>query len=60
MPAAVINYLQAETREKIQRLNEILVEKDWLAIEDNRVIKIHKKLSKADWLDEDDEIEAMR
>src|SRR6195952_4431032 len=30
IPSEIISYLQAQTREKIQSLNEILVEKDWL------------------------------
>ena len=59
IPATVISYLQAQTREKIQSLNEILVEKEWLAIDDNRIKKIQKKLSEADWLKEEAEVKAM-
>jgi hypothetical protein len=59
MPAAVINYLQAQTREKIQSMNELLVEKNWLDDEADRIKKIQKKLSEADWLDEEDEIKAI-
>lgn len=59
IPDTVINYLQAQTREKIQSLNEILVEKEWLAINDNRIKKIQKKLSEADWLKEEAEVKAM-
>ena len=30
IPAAVTNYLQAQTREKVQQLNEMLIEKRWV------------------------------
>lgn len=59
VPAEMITYLQAETREKIQSLNEILSENDWLKTGKNRLVKIHNKLAKADWLDEKQEIEAI-
>ncbi|MEP7143914.1 MAG: hypothetical protein ABI707_13625 [Ferruginibacter sp.] len=57
--APVITYLQAQSREKIQGLNEILAEKDWLLPADNRIRKIQKKLDKADWLDEKTEVKMM-
>jgi hypothetical protein len=57
IPAAIINYLQAQTREKIQSLNELLVEKKWFDKEENRVKKIQDKLNDADWLDEKEEAE---
>lgn len=53
------SYLQAETREKTQSLNEILLEKNWMPGNENRLVKIHTKLRKADWLDEADEIKAI-
>ncbi|MGF2414171.1 hypothetical protein [Ferruginibacter sp.] len=59
IPAAVVNYLQAQTREKIQSLNELLVEKNWLGDNADRIKKIQKKLTEADWLKEDDEIKAI-
>ena len=59
MASGVITYLKAESREKIQSLNEILVEKNWLTSGDNRLVKIHKKLTKADWLKEEDEIKSI-
>jgi len=59
IPAEVINYLHAQSREKIQSLNEILTENDWLSGTKNRITKIQKKLSEADWLNEEDEIKAM-
>ena len=53
---AIINYLQAQTREKIQSFNELLVEKKWLNKDENRVDKIRNKIKDADWLDEEKEI----
>ncbi|MEO6228615.1 MAG: hypothetical protein ABJB11_09950 [Ferruginibacter sp.] len=60
IPADIIAYLQAESMEKIQSLNEILSEDDWLTTGKNRLAKIHNKLAKADWLDEEKEIEAIK
>lgn len=59
MPAAIINYLQAQTREKIQSMNELLVEKNWLGDTADRIKKIQKKLSEADWLQEEEELKAI-
>lgn len=59
IPVAVINYLQAQTREKIQNLNEILVDKSWLLPENNRIQKIQKKLNEVDWLKEENEVKAI-
>lgn len=58
IPAKVMQYLQAQTREKIQRLNELLEEKKWIDNNNERIIKIRKKLSEADWQDEDKETAA--
>lgn len=52
IPASIINYLQAETREKLQSLNELLTEKDWLNPTESRLAKIHEKLTEADWKSE--------
>jgi hypothetical protein len=59
VPADITSYLQAQTREKIQSLNEILVEKEWLSVGGIRIKKIQKKLDKADWLEEEPEINAI-
>lgn len=50
IPAAITGYLQAQTREKIQRLNELLTEKNWLGDGASRIEKTRKKLAAADWL----------
>jgi len=59
MPAAVVSYLQAQSREKIQSLNELLTENKWLGGKKERIQKIQKKLSEADWLTEGKEIKAI-
>lgn len=60
IPATVVSYLQAQAREKIQSLNEILTEKDWIGSGKSRIEKIRKKLKKADWLDEPKDVEGIR
>ncbi len=57
IPGTVTGYLQAQTREKIQSLNEMLKENGWLGDDNKRMSKIRKKLDKADWLKEKDEME---
>ena len=59
IPESVTTYLQAQTREKIQNLNEILVEKGWLLPDNNRIQKIQKKLAEAEWLKEENEVKAI-
>ncbi len=59
IPATVTAYLQAQTREKIQSLNELLKEKEWLGDDNKRIKKIQKKLSEADWLKPEDELKEM-
>ncbi len=59
IPVAVVNYLQAQTREKIQSMNELLTENKWLGNNAIRINKIQKKLRKADWLKEDAETKAI-
>ena len=56
IPAAVTKYLQAQAREKIQHLNELLIEKNWLTLDNNRISKIQTKLSKIDFLKDKKEI----
>jgi hypothetical protein len=59
IPAEVINYLQAQSREKIQSLNELLTEEKWIGNSESRIKKIRQKLNKADWLKEVGEIKAI-
>ena len=57
VPATVIAYLQAQSREKIQSLNEVLLENDWLLPENSRIDRIREKLQEADWLEEEKEVD---
>lgn len=59
VPVTVIEYLQAQTREKIQHLNELLIEQKWTVENNERIAKIRKKLGQADWLKEEDEMNAL-
>ncbi len=59
IPAAVKNYIQAQSREKIQSLNEILKENEWLSEGNVRIKKIRNKLSEADWQKEKEDIDSI-
>ena len=59
IPATVTGYLQAQSREKIQSLNEALKENEWINSEKNRIAKIRKKLDEADWKKSAAEIKAI-
>ena len=56
IPEAITGYLQAQVREKMQSLNEVLTEKGWLGTGNKRIIKIRTKLNECDWLNDDAEI----
>lgn len=56
----IISYLQAQSREKVQSLNEILKEKKWLSNDNSRMAKIKKRLAKADWLNEKEDIKSIQ
>jgi DNA repair exonuclease SbcCD ATPase subunit len=59
IPKTVISYLHAETREKLQHLNEILTEKKWIGEAAQRLHKMQQKLRSANWMDEKDELQAI-
>lgn len=56
IPTSITQYLQAQTREKIQQLNELLTEKDWTGSDETRIEKIKNKLQDANWLKAEDEV----
>ena len=56
MPLEINQYLLAQTREKIQHLNELLIEKKWIGKKNERLQKIRKKLKDSNWLDDEKEI----
>ncbi|MFZ4770447.1 MAG: hypothetical protein ACOYLO_09735, partial [Ferruginibacter sp.] len=59
IPSTIIKYFEAQMREKIQQLNEILIEEEWIGSEKSRAQKIKKKLSKFEWKSEADEVQLM-
>jgi len=56
IPRKAISYLQAQTREKIQSLNELLTEKHWLGSTNNKIEKLQKKLRRVEWLSNEKEV----
>jgi len=56
IPISVTEYIQAQTREKIQRFNDLLQERGWVGEYADRLKKIRKKLKGADWLKDEKEI----
>lgn len=56
IPAEVTDYVQGQAREKIQYLNELLIERNWIGENADRIKKIRKKLIGADWLKDDKEL----
>jgi hypothetical protein len=55
IPAQVIQYLQAQTREKIQHLNDVLASEAWTGNGMIRMQKIRKKLEEIEWMKEETE-----
>lgn len=55
IPTSVISYLRAQSREKLQHLNEVLTEEGWIGDQPFRIIRIREKLSTADWKKEEKE-----
>jgi hypothetical protein len=59
-PPLVTNYLKAQAREKIQSMNEILQEHEWIGSNNKRINKIKEKLEEADWLKPEKEIKEIK
>lgn len=60
LPSDIADYLRGQAREKLQHLNELLTEKEWIGENAERLKKIRKKLSEADWLSEEEEAEMVK
>jgi hypothetical protein len=60
IPAPVKQYLQAQTREKIQHLNDLLEQEAWIGHSPKKLRKIRKKLASATRSSEREEIKAIR
>lgn len=59
IPASVTDYMHAQTREKLQRLNETLAEDNWLGDRPVRIRKMKKRLDSADWKEPKAELKAI-
>ena len=59
VPVQVTQYLQAQTREKIQHLNDLLEQNKWINDTNERIEKIRKKLTEATWMKPANEIKAI-
>lgn len=60
IPTSVHRYLEAQKREKIQYLNEVLVEEKWIGSPTPRLEKIKAKLADARWLEPVNEVAAIK
>ena len=59
IPAKTTKFLQTKTAEKVKFLNDLLMERNWIGENADRLAKIRKKLNDADWLKEDAEMKAI-
>ena len=59
IPEAITEYMQAQSREKIQRFNDLLQQRNWIGEGAERLKKIRKKLKGADWLKDEKEVKGI-
>ncbi len=57
VPVHIREYMQAQAREKIQALNDVLTNENWISRK--RLLKIRRKLNKANWLSSQKEMTAI-
>ncbi len=60
VPVHVREYMQAQTREKLQSLNDLLASKSWVAEKPQRFKKIRRKLKEIKWLKPQEEAKAIK
>lgn len=60
IPVHIRHYMEAQSREKIQELNEILYDKNWIGPNAKRLKKIKASLKKADWMQPKEEMKAIQ
>lgn len=60
VPPSIISFLENKRQEKIDLLNEALVEKKWTKQKGNRLIKIREKITNADWMKPEKEMNALK
>ncbi len=51
-----IQFIKKQLDHSVEDLNEVLLEKEWLSTDDNRIKKTISKLSSVDWLDPEEEV----
>lgn len=56
---APVKFVAEKVAERTAALNDVLIEEGWTGKNADRVAKIRKKLKKADWLGEKDEVKAI-
>ncbi|MBS1742914.1 MAG: hypothetical protein JST81_07720 [Bacteroidetes bacterium] len=59
IPVTITEYVQGQSREKIQRLNDILISNKWIGENAVRIKKARKKIEMADWLEPKEELKAI-
>jgi hypothetical protein len=60
VPVHIREYMQAQAREKIQHVDDVLHTNNWIGDNPVRIQKIKKKLAEVDWLQPKDEVKAVR
>ncbi len=59
IPKAVVKYMQGQAMVKTKELNELLIKEKWMGKKADKIKKIQKKLSKINWLNEAEEVNAL-
>jgi hypothetical protein len=60
IPALITDYLKDKKEEEIAALNQDLKKNDWVGKKSDRIIKIIKNLDKVDWLNVDEDTNAVK
>jgi hypothetical protein len=59
IPATITQFAQTKAQEKAASLNKVLIDKNWIGKNAERLSKIKRKLSDADWLEDKSEMKAI-
>ena len=60
VPVHVREYMQAQSREKLQHVNDVLASESWVGEKPQRFKKIRKKLAEISWLKPQEEAKAIK
>lgn len=60
VPVHLREYMQAQAREKLQHVNDLLASESWVGETPQRFKKIRKQLKKADWMKPQEEVKAIK